>query len=214
MITSDKILYNEWHADISWGTDVKTLLVPHIDDIKVIVDIGANTGITGTFFLKFLTGTFHLFEPDKENFNILKQNIPEDPNIKFYNCGIFYGKDRCRVLGIGDNNIGGYTCDVIENTHKETFKDRYHYYEGKEFELKKLEDFVLYADLVKIDVEGSEYNIIQNSNIVKNAKFLLLEFHCHEITYYLDFIKTYLPNHKIMLDNKNKIYSAFFLKKL
>jgi hypothetical protein len=79
-----------------------------------------------------------------------------------HNYGIFYGVKESKVQGIGDNNDGGYMVSEIKEEFKEEYwGDRIETYDGKLFKLETLEYFLESpADLVKIDVEASEYNIL------------------------------------------------------
>jgi hypothetical protein len=86
-------------------------------------------------------------------------------------------------------------------------------YADKVFRLAELETFVNPADLIKIDVEGSEYNIIENSWTVKHAKWLLLETHNHELEYVINFINKNLPNHKIIFNWGSGIHQGFLLER-
>lgn len=64
-------------------------------------------------------------------------------------------------------------------------------------ELETLESFNFEKpDLIKMDVEGSEINIIEHSEIVKKCRNLIIEWHDENINYE-DFFKKYLPNHGI-----------------
>ena len=59
-------------------------------------------------------------------------------------------------------------------------------------------------DFVKIDVEGCEYNIIENSSYLKTVKFIEIEFHNYDINI-SDFIRKNLPSHKIEIFGLNHI---------
>jgi hypothetical protein len=60
-------------------------------------------------------------------------------------------------------------------------------------------------DVVKIDIEGSEINVLENSTILKNSKFIILEWHFNP-EYLFDFILKNLSNFEIIYDGGNTNY--------
>lgn len=174
------------------------------NDIKIFVDIGANIGISTEFITKNIKSIekSYLFEPDKDNFQLLQQRIETlKINAIPINKAIYYSdKDKMSVFGVGDNNAGGqFLEDVIKDNvkNKKNLED-YH----KEFVLARLETEVPeQIDFIKLDVEGSEYNIIEFSEKVKNVKYLLVEFHWKSVEEKKDFIKQFL------IEKYNIVYS-------
>jgi hypothetical protein len=87
----------------------------------------------------------------------------------------------------------------IESEFKEEFwGERIETYDGKIFKLETLEHFLnTPADLVKIDVEASEYNILEHSELIKKSKHIFVEWHNKEMDYVIEFIKKHLPMYEI-----------------
>lgn len=52
-------------------------------------------------------------------------------------------------------------------------------------------------DFIKIDIEGSEKNILMNSKIIRRAKYIIVEWN-HTNKCFYKFVKQYLPNFKIL----------------
>jgi hypothetical protein len=93
-----------------------------------------------------------------------------------------YGIEECMKEIVDNRNKNGEDifCDQVDN---------------KIFELDTLENLsenFLLPDFIKIDVEGAEKNILINSTIIKNAKYIIVEWNQQESLN--DFIKKYLPN--------------------
>ena len=67
----------------------------------------------------------------------------------------------------------------------------------------KLEDILnphMVYDLCKMDIEGSEYEVLENSSILNNyTKFILLDFHYKKEDEIRQFLKDKCPNLEIML---------------
>jgi hypothetical protein len=87
----------------------------------------------------------------------------------------------------------------IQSEFKEEFwGDRIETYPSKIFKLETLEYFLNRpADLVKLDVEASEYNILENSNLIKKSKYIFVEWHNKTMEYVIDFIQKHLPMYEI-----------------
>jgi len=189
------------------------------NDIKIIFDIGANVGGTSYIFNEYAKNNnktieqIFVFEPDNENMNFMKNKLDEsiDKTIKtiFIEKGIYYGKTSSVVCGMGHkgqglhHNVGGYSiqecCEKaveLRNSRGESI-DSY-VYPDKIFELDTLENLSngIIPDFVKIDVEGAEVNIIENSTILKKAKYLIIEWNSD--LNYIEFFIKHLPDHKII----------------
>ena len=180
------------------------------------IDIGANVGgvIESLNKLNYLSKLKNIicFEPDNDNFNFLEnvckniKNNNNNFNITCHNIGIFYGKTEAQVFGTGDNNVGGYFIDD-DATNKERNYNIVPY--NKTFYLDTIEKYIDFdIDVVKIDIEGSEINVLENSTILKNSKFIILEWH-FEINKFEDFLQKNLPNFDIIYDCNN---NNFLLK--
>lgn len=181
--------------------------------IKTIVDIGASSGTISYFMLALQPEMLFAFEPDTDNFALLENNMRPYNNVQIINKAIFYGKDTVAVNGTGDNNFLGYMIADIAQEHTD-FWQQLHPYEGKLFHCAELEDYMENdsADLIKIDVEGSEYNIIEHSLVVYNSRYILLETHNHGIDYVLDYIAEHLQ-HRIVFSQGIGIHLGFLLEK-
>ena len=79
-----------------------------------------------------------------------------------------------------------------------------------DIELKTLEDLgIPSVDLVKIDVEGMEDEIIENSTYLHGVRWIDVEFHC-EPDAVRPFLEKHLPNFDIVLYPKrfwNRVWS-------
>lgn len=221
---------NEWN---SVNHQEQLDIVFKNDDIKIIYDIGANVGGTANTFIEYCNRNnkniekIYCFEPDEENMDFLKlvlKNYIDNNKLECIQTGIYYGKTEAKVFGAGhvaENrihpNVGGYgiqECmeeyvsrrnDNGENVFCAQIKD-------KVFKLDTLENLsknFLQPDFIKIDVEGAEKNILMNSTIIKNAKFMIVEWNQKQNIN--DFINEYLPDFEViptrggdpLLKNKN-----------
>jgi FkbM family methyltransferase len=205
------------------------------NDIKTIYDIGANVGATTFIFLNYCkTKDIKIekiicFEPDSENMLFLKNKLNNEIEKEQVICiqkGVYYGKKEAKVFGAGHcsegrihPNVGGYSIEecmkeVVEkrnNCGENIFCDQV---DNKVFQLDTLETLVEslpIPDLIKIDVEGAEKNILINSELIKTAKYIILEWNQHISLH--DFVNMYLPQFEIISNKcdfllKNKNYKA------
>lgn len=163
--------------------------------IGVVYDIGACVGA----FTDLITDRIdeaYCFEPDEENYKWMVEHLNRN-KVRCFKKGIYYGSKREKVRGFDDYNVGGYFFGPsrLPSYYPVVDHDRY-------FELDELENFNLpKPDLIKMDVEGAEKNIIENSKIVRECPLVLVEWHYNKESPQ-DFFKKHLPEHEIIFEGK------------
>jgi FkbM family methyltransferase len=165
------------------------------EGVTHIVDIGANVGVFTKLCLQKLPEVIEImaFEPDLDNFEILCYNFEDESRVLRYPIGIFYGKNKGKLRGTGDGNPGGGIFEEVSNEHLHPHVNKL-VSRNVEVEMTTLENYHnVGPDLMKLDVEGSEYNIIENSAVLHQTRFLIIEFHGHDEAYLKDYIFRNLP---------------------
>lgn len=186
---------NDWHS----GHHLKVIKYLKKCDIYSYVDLGANLGEVCNI-LKFHLPELkkaYLFEPQLDNFAFMNERYKHNPEIKCINYGIFYG---AQILPFyrKNKNIHEYTIVQFDESYKLV---------GETTFLRTLEEFDLpIVDYIKIDVEGSEENIIKNSKYIPKIKYIDIQF--HDQLKNSDIIEKlcleHFPKHKIVfIDNEN-----------
>ena len=150
------------------------------DEGDVVIDIGSHVGIISIILAKLNPElTIYAFEPLPSNFSMLLKNIEENniSNIKPFQMAVtevsgrqVYLYDRTEEL----KNSGGASL-FTPNPHR-TLVDTISLDDiFKRHHIKE-------CNLLKIDCEGSEYDILLNSNKFQSGavKQLLGEFHTNE----------------------------------
>jgi FkbM family methyltransferase len=131
----------------------------------VAVDAGANIGNHSVYFSELYTNVFS-YEPNPVTFEVLKINTASHGNITVFPIGLS-SKRGAAKLGCDDTNNGSGRIG-----------------EGDiEIRLERLDDVPELVDkpigLIKIDVEGHEYDLISGAKatILKNLPLILFEQH-------------------------------------
>jgi FkbM family methyltransferase len=211
-ITESGYFSNLANGIAEWNSTFRAKTFDFLKDknIKTVADVGANFGVFTDKCLAELPEltTIDSFEPDPTNFEILEHNLLYSTKTFLHSVGIFYGAEEGRVLGIGDNSPGGYMFAPVDVVHHGQWTGGLSLYDGKTFKMTTLEKvFDKPLDLLKIDVEGSEYNIVENSTILKECRYLIIEFHNHLGEYVQEFIGKHLPNFR-PLEFTNDTYGS------
>lgn len=189
-------------------------------EIKSFIDIGSCTGVLCDILFEKIPSINYgvLVEANPNNFQFIKKRLSNFDKIDIINNALFYGKN---ILEIGEvnNNVGAWS--YKSNTNKIeiitiTFEDIISTF----FNSGKLPDFV------KIDIEGAEYNFLQNSTKLKDIPYIEIEFHNNDEYGIIEgkthvrnkiwrpLIEKYLPNHELILGGNEEFYDGSGLFKL
>lgn len=190
------------------------------DDPKIIVDLGANIGITALYFsLKFPNAKIIAVEPSKENFKILKMNIKTNNlfNVKPVRAAVDYSGDKTIKLfkSVNIDSVWGYEHWGFTSEKGLVSKNRMDlniFEEVKTTTLSKLLNGSN-PDVVKIDIEGVEEGLIDNEyELLNKAQFIQVEFHSED---YLQqsVVEKRISNIKTNISYENSLSNYFGFKK-
>jgi FkbM family methyltransferase len=189
-----------------WQSNYAELAAEVVSAVKVknFLDLGANTGAVVEFLSSYLDSDTQItcFEPVRENFDFLKETVDRvgrSGSSTLIQKAVFYGKTTAVACGVGDNNTGGMFVDDVATEISAT-DHRRAIATSITFDCTTLERelTVPQIDLCKIDVEGSEWNILSNSSYVKErVDHILLEYHWKSKQETLEWLSVNLPSHEV-----------------
>jgi len=169
------------------------------ENIDAFLDIGSYIGYYSLFFRNLKN--VHAFEPNKENFQILKiNNEINNANIISHNIACSDTSKKSKLWYTDSNKMGGSS--IYNENDFELSKYKKKKLKFKTVYLKKLDDILNFRNkklLVKIDVERHEINVLKGSiEILKNNK-IILQIEVHKDLEYKVF--TFLKKNKFKLIN-------------
>lgn len=160
----DGIIDEIWFDNIDVDNELK------IKSYFTVIDIGAHIGVFTVYAAKQAKKVFS-YEPSPETFTLLKRNI-EINNIKnasIYNYAVLDKKGKTKLF-FGNTSMED---SLYKETNESTIV--------KKFSLKDIfdENKINFCHLLKIDAEGSEYEILRNTpdGYLKKINRIILEYH-------------------------------------
>ena len=128
---------------------------------SVYVDIGANIGLTALYF-KDYAKEYYAIEPSKECFEALQKNT-QGINIKTFNCAIYNENKEYYLYQVAEDSVG-QTLIPGDNAIFGRIP-----VQGKRLDTFFEENNIEHVDVMKIDVESSEYFILPDPSFEKVA---------------------------------------------
>ena len=149
-----------------------------LDNLNTVIDIGANVGLFSLYMLKKRNcKRIYAIEPTKKAFEQLSEVLKDESVASVHKWAIHNFNGKSKIKSVDDNStISGFIDDVhpytTHNMHEEevdvtTLKS---FFENNN--LNKL-------DLIKIDIEGVEYDVIESLSdldLLKSDRYLI-EYH-------------------------------------
>lgn len=164
-----------------------------MDGERVFFDVGANIGeYTKTLKEHFPKSTIHCFEPAKETFKVLEENVGANENVVLNNIAIsdraeerklYYDDELSGLASLYKRKLDYYNIDfskseIVKVGTLDDYCERYH---------------IDVIDFLKMDVEGNEFKALQGAGRLlqeNRINIIQLEFGGTNIdarTYFRDF---------------------------
>ena len=143
-----------------------------INDDDVIIDVGGHIGLFSLYASQFCkNGQIFTFEPMVENFDLLSENIKLNnlDNIKIFNLAVSNSNSSVKLY-LNQDDAGH---SMFSKSSKSVTVNS--------ISLQQIFDnnHIEYCDFLKLDCEGSEYEIIKNlpAPYFKKIKKMIIEYH-------------------------------------
>jgi FkbM family methyltransferase len=176
----------------------------------LIFDCGSNIGISILYFKIFHPACrIVAFEPDPQNFRLLKMNVEVNKmeKVTLYSCALGKQDGTCKLFNTQAGK-GGLNSSIYANESNTNFS---------EVPMKKLSGFIYEKiDFLKMDVEGAEAEIIRElseTEKLNRIKEVVLEFHSAEALSEVPLVLA-LDKAGLKLSGKDQLYGEDKVKLL
>lgn len=142
---------------------------------RVIVDAGANVGLAAIFYAnKFPASRIVAIEPEPSNYEVLKKNAAPYPGIVTVHAALWRDNQPLGILDPGTGHLTFRTRGIEESTVTENRQ----VVRGVTLDSLMKELGISHVDLLKVDIEGSEKEVFENSNAwIDKVGVLAIELH-------------------------------------
>ena len=180
--------------------EFKDLVKKYNMNVSGVIHIGAHYGEEVSNYVNLGIDDIVLFEPLKENFEVLKNNVSElNANITGY-CVALGNKNQNVNMFLSSNNLESSSVlkpKIHLDLHPEVV------FSGEEMvEMKRLDDFSFENyNFINLDVQGYEMEVLKGAEkTLKNIDYLYCEVNRNEVyegNAYIEEIDKYLSNYNM-----------------
>jgi FkbM family methyltransferase len=142
----------------------------NIDNLNVVIDIGANVGLFTKYMLYKNAKKVFCYEPNKSAFDCLSKNYQNNSSVFLNNLAVSTNNDKLRLY-LDVNN-------TLVSSAKRNTSD---FYDVDSITLKQIltQHNLKKVDLIKIDIEGMEYELIayMEDDVFDKVNSFIIEYH-------------------------------------
>ena len=173
---------------------------------QCILDLGAHIGLaTLQFKAAFPDAIIHCYEPDPENFRLLKLNTETLPNVVLHSEGV--GPELAKAILYVHSNR--HSATSLESPYDKTDVHEV------ECQVKPLDAIIRDTgdsiDLIKFDIEGVEYSVFSRSSLVHRVRRLVGEMKAPTVE--LDRFVKLFPHHHVSIQHFSQNMHFVYLRK-
>lgn len=140
--------------------------------VKWIIDAGANIGLAAIFFSeKYPDAKIISIEPDKNNFELLKKNTLNYPNVYPVNAALWYQNELLDISN-KDEKSAGYMIESAKESNENLIQAVTVSGLMEQYKINEI-------SILKLDIEGSEKEIFQygSAEWLPHCKAVITELH-------------------------------------
>jgi FkbM family methyltransferase len=144
---------------------------------KVIVDAGANIGLASIYFAnKYPGAKIIAIEPEASNFELLKENVAQYPNIVPIQAALW---DKNEEIDVIDPGLGKWGFMTEKSDYSKTLTGNNCHAVSAMTVAKIMQDYNLSKiDILKIDIEGAEKEVFSDtSSWIEKVDSIIIELH-------------------------------------
>jgi FkbM family methyltransferase len=169
--TSDVTLFSEILLDVQYDWELPSRP-------GVIIDAGANIGLTSVFYAnKYPQATIIAIEPERSNFEILRQNTALYPNIIALRAALWNEDRELNIVDPGDGRWDFWSFRTSTPGTSGTPAER-GLVRGLTVDRLMMDNGINYVDLLKLDIEGAEKEIFESpAGWIDRVGALAVELH-------------------------------------
>jgi FkbM family methyltransferase len=188
--------------------DLYGFLISHDLKVRTVIDAGANIGLFTLYIARILNvnAQFLLIEPDSDNLIFLKNNLAANQlvNYKIYDKALY--KENKVIKFNNSLDYDSRRIDIKNGNkliHTTTLKELF------------AENKISSLDLLKIDIEGSEWELFTKENLkyFDRVEAIILEYHLDRYHSDIQPIRDYFANFQFHFSSSNERSGVIFLNK-
>jgi FkbM family methyltransferase len=184
--TMDYWIFNEVYVENSYEVDT-------FNEHDVVIDIGGHAGYFSKLCMDKGCKNVFAYEAEPNNYSLMKSNLSNYKHFTAYNLAVWKTSNEYLEF---------YTLPNKPNTGLNSFY-KTHFEEGQfvpiQVETISLDDILFKFEkvkLLKLDVEGSEYEILMNSKLLHKVEKIVGEYHIGMTPYNEEILFEYLKSNE------------------
>lgn len=174
----DLVIFNDVYRNDTYRCRI--LGIPHRSGRQIVVDVGAHIG-TFTRLWKEINpdSIIYCIEVCPENIEALNKNVSE--YAKVFHAACSYSREELVLLNtvLPSKTTTGGSIVIPRSMARASYSDEY-VLDERPIKTIRLEDIATQIDILKLDCEGAEFEILENTKIIDRIGLIVGEYHDYD----------------------------------